>query len=268
MLNYIIVLLLLIFLILSGFLNMNEFNFSDNLGENISFIAVTVIIFLLNIINLARNRNMKNGWLVVFSFAILFCAYWNVGYNLDTDEKREHYKYTTFTSIVLFMIAGLFAYLMNKLFGNSCGLDSKDLLCNKTRLTLFITMCISIYYMILTVKNSDENILFLRETKDQYYFVGIFIIALWQLYLYMVLDGFRGGEVLSKVKTGGSGSTFEVVAFLTIVYIIGNFIMTRISNSQCRDWGSPTLINNITEINTNILLTTVIGFLIVISTNR
>lgn len=83
----------------------------------------------------------------------------------------------------------------------------------------------------------------------------------------MVLDGFRGSEILSKVKTGG-GSTFEVVAFLTIVYIIGNFIMTRISNSQCRDWASPTLINNITEINTNILITTIIGFLIVISTNH
>ena len=266
MLNYIIVLLLLTFLILSGFLNMDEFNFKDNLGENISFITVAVIIFILNLINIARNRNMKNGWLIVFSLIILICGFLNIN-ELDTDEKREHYKYTTFTSIILFMIAGIFAYLMNKLFGDICGLDSKDLLCNKTRLTLFITMCISIYYMILTVKNSGENVLFLRETNDQYYFVGIFIIALWQLYLYMVLDGFRGGEVLSKVKTGG-GSTFEVVAFLTIVYIIGNFIMTRISNSQCRDWSSPTLINNITEINTNILLTTIIGFLIVISTNR
>tara|TARA_B100001093_G_scaffold511226_1_gene578654 strand:+ start:1105 stop:1866 length:762 start_codon:yes stop_codon:yes gene_type:complete len=253
-------------MILPGFLNMDKFNFGDHMGENISFIAISVIIFLLNLINLARNRNMKNGWLVVFSLIILICGFLNIK-KLDTDEKREHYKYTTITSIVLFLIAGLFAYLMNKLFGNSCGLDSKDLLCNKTRLTLFITMCISIYYMILTVKNSDENVLFLRETNDQYYFVGIFIIALWQLYLYMVLDGFRGGEILSKVKTGG-GSTFEVVAFLTIVYIIGNFIITRISNSQCRDWGSPTLINNITEININILFTTVIGFLIVISTNR
>ena len=267
MLNYIIVLLLLTFLILSGFLNMNKFDFSNNLGENITFISVSVIIFILNLINLARNRNMKNGWLLLFSFAILFCGSWNVGYNLDTDEKKEHYKYTTFTSIVLFMIAGLFAYLINKLFGKSCELDSKDLLCNKTRLILFITMCISIYYMILTVKNSGENILFLRETKDQYFFVGIFIISLWQLYLYMVLDGFRGSEILSKVKTGG-GSTFEVVAFLTIVYIIGNFIMTRISNSKCRDWDNPSLINNITEINTNILITTIIGFLIVISTNH
>lgn len=266
MLNYIIVLLLLTFLILSGFLNVNNFDFKNNMGENISFIVVAVIIFILNLINLARNRNMKNGWLIVFSLIILICGFLNIK-ELDTDEKRDHYKYTTLTSIVLFVIAGLFAYLMNKLFGDICGLDSKDLLCNKTRLTLFITMCISIYYMILTVKNSGENILFLRESNDQYYFIGIFIIALWQLYLYMVLDGLRGSEVLSKVKTGG-GSTFEVVAFLTIVYIIGNFIMTRISNSQCRDWGSPTLINNITEINTNILLTTVIGFLIVISTNR
>ena len=266
MINYLIVLLLLIFLILSGFLNMNQFDFKNKLGENILFICVSVIIFILNLINLARNRNMKNGWLVLFSLIILICGFLNIK-NLDTDEKHEHYKYTTLTSIVLFMITGLFAYLINKLFGDICGSDSKDLLCNKTRLILFITMCISIYYMILTIKNSGNNLLFLRETKDQYFFVGIFIISLWQLYLYMVLDGFRGSEILSKVKTVG-GSTFEVVAFLTIVYIIGNFIMTRISNSQCRDWASPTLINNITEINTNILITTIIGFLIVISTNH
>jgi hypothetical protein len=254
-------------MILPGFLNMNEFDFSDRMGENISFTVLAVIIFLLNGLNFARNKNMKNGWLVAFSFTIIFCGCWNVGHTLDTDEKREKYKYTTVTSIVLFLIAGIFAYLMNTLFGKSCGFDSKDLLCNKTRLTLFVTMCISIYYMILTIKNSGEDLLFLQDTNDQYYFIGIFIIALWQLYLYMVLDGFRGSEVLSKVKTGG-GSTFEAVAFLTIVYIIGNFIMTRISNSQCQDWGNPSVINNITEINTNILLTTVIGFLIVISTNR
>ena len=267
MLNYIIVLLLLTFMILPGFLNMNKFDFSDRMGENISFIIITIFIVLFNIINLARNRNAKNIWLILFSIMIIICGYLNVNNTLDTDEKREDYKYTTVTSIVLFLIAGIFAYLMNKLFGNSCGFDSKDLLCNKTRLTLFITMCISIYYMILTIKNSGEDILFLQDTNDQYYFVGIFIIALWQLYLYMVLDGFRGSEVLSKVKTDG-GSTFEVVAFLTIVYIIGNFIMTRISNSQCQNWGNPSIINNITEINANILFTTVIGFLIIISTNR
>ena len=44
--------------------------------------------------------------------------------------------------------------------------------------------------------------------------------------------------------------------------------MTRISNSQCQDWGNPSIINNITEINANILFTTVIGFLIIITTNR
>lgn len=266
MINYLIVLLLLTFMILPGFLNMNNFDFKNNLGENISFIIVAVLLFLFNIINIARNRHVIEGWLMIFSIIIIICGFININ-ELNENEKKEHYKYTTITSIILFLISGIFAYLMNKLFGDPCGLYTKDLLCNKSSLIVFITMCVSIYYMILTVKNSDESILFLRESNDQYYFIGIFIIALWQLYLYMVLDGFRGGQVLTSVKTGG-GTTFEIVAALTIVYIIGNFVMTRISNSQCKNWDNPTLINNITEINTNILFTTIIGFLIIISTNH
>ena len=115
--------------------------------------------------------------------------------------------------------------------------------------------------MVITIKNSNSDILFKKNEDDKYYFEGIFviIIALWQLYLYMVLDGF---------ELSSSNLLHHMVPLLTIIYIIYSYITDRVIINQCNEWESVKGINNITEINTNIVLTTFIGALIVISLNH
>ena len=264
MLNYIITLILIIFIAIPGYAKVNVFTkFSESVWGNLFTLLLTLALIIINGFNIFKEQNFMNMWYIIISFVIIICLYVNTESNyIETDESRENYKNMITSCVFSFFTAGGFAYLINKVLGSSCTSDSLELLCNPSLLVLFITMCIGVYYTIITIKNSNSDILFKKTEQSKYEFEGIFIIiiALWQLYLYMVLDGF---------KLSSDNNMYQIIPILTIIYILYSYITDRVLINQCNDWGdNVSSINNITEINTNIVVTTLIGALIVISFNH
>ena len=55
---------------------------------------------------------------------------------------------------------------------------------------------------------------------------------------------------------------------MTIIFIICNFVMQTITNQQCDKWKNATHVNNIKEIYGNILVTTIISVIMVMTISR
>jgi len=236
----------------------------------------------MSLINLLNNKSSLNYWLLFIVIGIVSTVVANMMYTkqLSDDEKETYmnnYKIKTLTSIFLFMIIGLIAYFIAELIGDKCTNTNPELLCSKSFISVFILMAIFVYYAInfwkkyikwgfIEDNNNDDN------TSD---WSNILLIGLWQFYLYMVIDGFSGGLIVNAKSInnnyyygGGSSNIFEMVTILTIIYIIGNFIMQSITNHECDKWKNVGRVNNIKEMQANITITTIISVIMVMTISR
>ena len=139
-------------------------------------------------------------------------------------------------------------------------------------------------YCILTLDPlpTATSIGFLEEEKSEVSSKGLlnlFVICIWQFYLYMISDGFKYStfhtDIYKKIKCrpGGSSSSgkggtqkmFKYAAIMSIIYIITNFITIKIKDKNCEKLKNNDIVNNIKEIQINILLTTIVAFLMILT---
>ena len=83
------------------------------------------------------------------------------------------------------------------------------------------------------------------------------------------IDGFSGGSIINPRNSyhygGGNSQIFEMVTVMTIIYIICNYVLHSITNHECDKWKNISRVNNIKEMQANILLTTIISVIMVLT---
>ena len=122
-------------------------------------------------------------------------------------------------------------------------------------------MSFNIYYAINFSRTFDTSLGFQKEEKstDKTNGIGILVIlCIWQIFLYMLSDGFKYSQ--SSENTSGM---FMLVAIMVFVYIIFNFIITEVKDAQCKEWNNKKRVNDIKEISANILITSIIACLMI-----
>jgi hypothetical protein len=131
----------------------------------------------------------------------------------------------------------------------------------------------TIYYCINYTRYFGK-IGFLSEEKNKDSAKGLFslfIIGLWQFYLYLVSDGFKytakdSSDYIKKQLGSGNEKMFKYIGISTLIYILYNFVSGIIKNNKCKDWGNNSdheTVNNIKEVQANIIVSTIVAFLMI-----
>jgi hypothetical protein len=235
--------------------------------KNNIYWIISIIMGLVSIGLLAYGNYDGNGinWIKLSMFiAILAIGYGSNIYNLSklknaSDTHLEHYQNKTVISTSLFLLCGLFAYMLNYYEGDRC--YTSEFLCNTDIVMIFILANISIYQFVHAFRLTGNKLLYTDKNTDSSS-NGIFniaILCLWQFYIYFLSDGFTDGKIMSNVKQIGSGdkkTMYEIFSALSI-FVIGGFLVTNlILTFECDKWKNEKNIDNIKEISYNMICST------------
>jgi hypothetical protein len=210
---------------------------------------------------------IKNGTKVALLFMLfLAIGYASTAFNMyylksASDTTIENYQMKTKISTTLFLMCGLFAYILNYYESNDC--YSNELLCNKSILMIFLIANISIYQMVHFSRQHIKKIYSINASNTENSDTGLSIIGLiclWQFYIYFLSDGFTDGRMISSIKQMGSGNPktmYEIFSGLSIIVITGFIINNIYMSSQCVKWKNDETINNSKEITYNMVCTTI-----------
>jgi len=274
MFNYIIFILVIFYILYTS--TIYEINKDYNWLHDTVLYGSGLFIIIMTFLNLYKNKSDLNYWLLFIIIGIVGTVIANMMYSKAiSDDKKEtymnNYKIKTLLSIFLFIIVGIVSYFIANLFGDECTNANPELLCSKSFISVFILMAILVYYAVNFWKKYIQWG-FVIDNNSTFDWYNILLIGLWQFYLYMVIDGFSGGSVVKTSNSyyygGGSSNIFEMVTIMTIIFIICNFIMQFITNQECDKWKNVTRVNNIKEIQANIIITTIISVIMVMTISR
>ena len=159
-------------------------------------------------------------------------------------EKAEDKYVYAFLAISL---AGLIAYGINYYEGIPCTESNSELLCNSSFIIIFILFNFAVYTIIklcrkdgLIMFNKDSSF---SENNDITMFT-IGVIFMWQLYIYLLADGFKGkkkfglGNWMKKDNyTGGEGNQetiYKIFSFMSVFVLTGLIITNLITSKRCK----------------------------------
>tara|TARA_B100001094_G_scaffold47375_1_gene42622 strand:- start:5489 stop:6316 length:828 start_codon:yes stop_codon:yes gene_type:complete len=258
-----------------GYIVYNYLTGSILTPKNDAYWITAICMFILSIGLLTYgNYDKDNGinWFVLITFiVILFLGYGSNAYNMSklknaSDTHLEHYQNKTNISTSLFLICGLFAYILNYYEGDRC--YTPEFLCNKNMIMMFVLVNISIYQFVHTFRLMGNKTLYTTDKDTDVSNTGIFniaILCLWQFYIYFLSDGFTDGKILSNMKQTGSGNKktmYEIFSALSI-FVIAGFLGTNIALTyECDKWKNNKMIDDVKEISYNMVCTTVTTIII------
>lgn len=248
MLAYLIFIINVVYIIVSNILE------SKSLLINI---AMAIGIGLIPIVNIIKNRSISSILLLIATIII------GVFTCIDRIDKNENETDGDIFSIVLFTITGIIAYFINSFVGESCSSDNGELLCNKKFIIIFILFSYGIFKSLSTLRIkgmwpfSDDN-----STTKSMNTINIVLLSLWQLYIYILIDGFRDGEFSYKQLNGGSSaSMYKLFSYMSLFILSGFFITNLITYSECNV--KSEYINKIKEIQYNLLVSTIVTLVLI-----
>jgi hypothetical protein len=138
-----------------------------------------------------------------------------------------------------------------------------DVLCDNKFILIFVFMnfcIINLYNVLKKYKVWPYNA---EENSDRYMkYLNILIMSIWQVYVYLLMDGFKeSGFHYSKLSNGGSTTTiYEIFSYISLFLIITLFITNIIGLNKCES--NTGYVNDIKEIQYNLLTSSVITIII------
>ena len=260
------------------------------MATNLDYLSFLGIIVYLVINNLIDNKwtTLISGLLLLFPISkfiwddtpiitiIFLCISALIGFstiypkfkNNKKDDDNKNATDYSLVMIMLFTLSGAIAFFVNKYEGETCSSSNAELLCNKTFIMIYILLSIGVYYFIKLLKKNGW-ILFNQESNDTSNdFFNIIILSVWQLYVYLLLDGFNLGSdktsSMSSVSSnyyGGAGSNtmYKLFSYMSLVVLAGLFISNSIIFSEIES----DKLNNIKELQYNLITTSVLTIILI-----
>ena len=223
--------------------------------SNILFVILFGIIlitgYVFSILNTVKNINDKDG-------------------NDKDENKINILRSKTIISGLLFTMVGAISWLLNFLLSDCNSIN--ELLCNKNIVIILILSNIVVYNSINYLKLHGSDLIWIKDKEDKKdeENIGmdsgvIIMLCLWQVYIYFLVDGFKGVDFSNIITKNSSGDKTIPGMFsgLSVFVILSLLIITFISNSQCESWKNTRHVNNFKEISYNMLMTTVLSVIII-----
>jgi len=267
--NFIVFMIYLLFNLISiSILDINDKKSVYLVGGIVTLIVSFAIlgIYYFNTTDLSYSIPILLSIILIFGYSFTIATIYQ---NIEKKDEQitATLKVKVLLSSFIFPLVGMISYFINSMLGDC---NDSELLCNKSIIMILILSNIVIYNSINYLKlygnnwiwqtNDDE-----KNTSD----IGIiFILSLWQFYIYFLVDGFRGGNIRS-IHTNATNSPTdnktitEMFSGLSIIIIITLLINTFVSNSQCEKWKNTLHINNFKEISYNMIVNTLFSIIII-----
>ena len=280
MIEYISFFLMFIYIILSDFL--------QDIDRWIYILIVSILLLLSFSLMLLSNIHMNEKIISIIIFIIIAIPTIidkilkiNKDDNKKDDDKKDDDKKddnkkdddkNTFAlnpinsiSITLFLIVGFIAHHINYVHGEPCGTGNNELLCSSMFILIFAFMNYAILNVYKTFKDykvwpyNDEE-----STKGYIKYVNMLILCIWQLYIYILIDGFDASDFTQSKLSGGSKSgMYKIFSYISIFLLSMIFISNIIGLQICNNKSG--YINDIKELQLNLLTSTVFTLVIVFS---
>jgi hypothetical protein len=274
-----IFILVVIYILYSSFIyDINKKGISPiNIGQ----LGIGLVIIILTIYTIIKDLYSENKglafWLIFTIISLVTIVTLNMikASKIEDDTEKNNYianyKFKTLVGLIVFFCIGLLAYFLFNEEGECSSYPS--LLCDGSYIMIFMLLSYTIYYCINYTRYFGK-IGFLSEEKNKDSAKGLFslfIIGLWQFYLYLVSDGFKytakdSSDYIKKQLGSGNEKMFKYIGISTLIYILYNFVSGIIKNNKCKDWGNNSdheTVNNIKEVQANIIVSTIVAFLMI-----
>jgi len=234
-----------------------------NVTEN-KWFAFSAILLFLPILKIINDTNRTHG--VIMLILSLLIGFSTLYTKLDDDDKEEN-KDGQLMAVILFSIVGLVAYYINAYEGEPCGSSNAELLCNKTFIMIYILLSLSVYYLIKFLNNKGWWP-FKSKSKSQSELFNIVILSVWQLYIYLLLDGFNTSSYkvssqpsmsLEGFRGGGIQTMYKLFSYMSLIVLLGLFISNGLLSSDIES----DKLNGIKELQYNLITTTILTIIIV-----
>tara|TARA_Y100000593_G_C4273944_1_gene318955 strand:+ start:234 stop:1010 length:777 start_codon:yes stop_codon:yes gene_type:complete len=250
-----------IFIILSDFLDINK---EIYLGVSIG-ISILALVFIWMSYN-KRLIFFKESIIITIIFISIAIPTIIDKYadNKDTDDQNKDDTVRS-VAISFFLAIGLIIHLIISNI-QSCGTGYDELLCRGIFILIIIFMNYSIYNGAKLLKKhklavyKDD-----REIYDNTNWSSMLMMGIWQIYIYMLVDGFKGSNWGSIDKRGGGDNTHEYFSYSSLFIIstifVVNIIALEMVNNMCEE--KSVYINEMKDIQYQLLVSTILTLVIV-----
>jgi len=236
-------------------------------GGVIGFISLSALVYYYL-------KTQNNSLFLLLFGIILIIGYTfsliNIKKTIDDKDISENeinaLKTKTMTSGILFTIVGFIAYILNSFMGDCQNIN--ELLCDKNILFLLLLSNIVVYNSINFLKLHGRGWIWNKDDKDDKDNISmdlgvIIMLCLWQLYIYFLVDGFKGARLSDTSSIPQDKSITVLFSGLSVFVILSLLIYLFVTNAQCKKWENIKHINNIKEISYNMLTTSIISIIII-----
>ena len=98
----------------------------------------------------------------------------------------------------------------------------------------------------------------------------IYICSLWLFICFIILNDFHNTKLYNNINStkiptfGGGNAVVNYSTYFIVIYIVYNYMVSSYTNNSCTEWKYNNLLklNNIRKINMNVIVTTIILFII------
>jgi len=231
----------------------------NSILENKWINLALIPLLLLPALKFAWNDNMN---ITILMIIINLVIGFSTIYPKFDNKEEEQSSDTSIIAIILFSIAGLIAFFINKYEGEPCGGANSELLCNKTFIMCYILLSFAVYSFIkLLRKNGWWPFNSASNNKSELF--NILVLSIWQLYIYLLLDGFKDTSLMSSSSSsmygGGLQTMYKIFSYMSLVVLAGLFI----SNSLLSASTESDTLKGIKELQYNLITTTILTMIII-----
>ena len=183
----------------------------------------------------------------------------------DKDNDNDSLTIFNSVSLTLFGFVGFLAHYINHHFGDSCPPSGvMEVLCDNKFILIFVFMnfcVINLYNVLKKHKAWPYN----SEVNSERYmkYLNILIMCIWQIYIYMLVDGFKQSNFhySSLTKGGSNNSMYEIFSYVSLFLVTALFITNIIGFNKCDNKNG--YVNDLKEIQYNLLTSTILTFIII-----
>ena len=261
MIEFISFFIMYIFIVLSDFLDINK---EIYLGVSIG-ISILALVFIWMSYN-KRLIFFNESIIIAIIFISIAIPTIIDKYSDDKDTKEENKDDNVRSVAISFFLAiGLIIHLIIS-NTQSCGTGYDELLCRGIFILIIIFMNFSIYNGAKLLKK--HNLAVYKEDREIYEntnWTSMLIMGVWQIYIYMLVDGFKGSNWGSIDKRGGGNSTHEYFSYTSLFMISTIFIINIIALEMVNNISDEksVYINEMKDIQYQLLVSTVFTLVIV-----
>ena len=225
MIEFLSFFIMYIFIVLSDFLNVKEDWIFGIIGGG--FLGLALLLVGLSYHNnlIFRNESIMIG--IIFLLIGVPIIIDKIKKNKNEDSHKDDMVGSV--TISFFLAIGLIIHLIISNI-QSCGTGYDELLCRGIFILIIIFMNFSIYNGAKLLKK--HKLAVYKEDREIYEhtnWISMLIMGVWQIYIYMLVDGFKGSNWGSIEKRGGGGNAYQYFSYTSLFMISTIFIINIVA---------------------------------------